>query len=106
MLYTNIFTYSFYPLFVLSQICLMSLPFIIPSLLPSPLIFITFQSLQDTVARFTSMDYALKDRSGSEDGSHIFEVILPLWFFFSFYLYMYVCEVNIYSGDCGCFVLF
>lgn len=35
-----------------------------------------FQSLQDTVARFTSMDYACKDLPGSEDGSHIFEVFL------------------------------
>lgn len=40
-----------------------------------PFIETILQSLQDTVARFTSMDYALKDRSGSEDGSHIFEAI-------------------------------
>lgn len=33
-----------------------------------------FQSLQDTVGRFTSMDYASKELPGSEDGSHIFEV--------------------------------
>jgi len=37
---------------------------------------VNFQSLQDTVARFTSMDYASKDLPGSEDGSHIFEVFL------------------------------
>lgn len=34
------------------------------------------QSLQDTVARFTSMNHISKDLSGSEDGSHIFEVSL------------------------------
>ncbi|KAJ0007649.1 hypothetical protein Pint_29138 [Pistacia integerrima] len=33
------------------------------------------QSLQDTVARFTSMNYSSKELSGSEDGSHIFEAI-------------------------------
>ncbi|XP_044486758.1 exportin-T-like [Mangifera indica] len=33
------------------------------------------QSLQDTVARFISMNYSSKELSGSEDGSHIFEAI-------------------------------
>ncbi|KVI05850.1 Armadillo-like helical [Cynara cardunculus var. scolymus] len=33
------------------------------------------QSLHDTVAQFTSMDYAAKDLSGCEDGTHIFEAI-------------------------------
>ncbi|XP_030969328.1 exportin-T [Quercus lobata] len=40
-----------------------------------PFIEKILQSLQDTVAQFTSMDYALKDHSGCEDGSHIFEAI-------------------------------
>ncbi|XP_041002287.1 exportin-T-like [Juglans microcarpa x Juglans regia] len=40
-----------------------------------PFIETILQSLQDTVARFTSMDYASKDLLGSEDGSHIFEAI-------------------------------
>lgn len=40
-----------------------------------PFIETILQSLQDTVARFTSMDYASKDLPGSEDGSHIFEAI-------------------------------
>ncbi|KAK3220294.1 hypothetical protein Dsin_014264 [Dipteronia sinensis] len=35
----------------------------------------TVQSLQDTVARFTSMNYTSKELSVSEDGSHIFEAI-------------------------------
>lgn len=32
------------------------------------------QSLPDTVARFTTMNYTTEELSGSEDGSHIFEV--------------------------------
>lgn len=40
-----------------------------------PFIETILQSLQDTVARFTIMDYASKDLPGSEDGSHIFEAI-------------------------------
>lgn len=35
---------------------------------------INLQSLQDVVARFTSMDFAAKEMIGAEDGSHIFEV--------------------------------
>ncbi|KAK4410472.1 Exportin-T [Sesamum angolense] len=35
----------------------------------------TMQSLQDTVAQFTKMDSVLKEVSGSEDGSHVFEAI-------------------------------
>ncbi|XP_034207073.1 exportin-T isoform X2 [Prunus dulcis] len=38
-----------------------------------PFIENILQSLQDTVAGFTSMDYTSKELSGSEDGSHIFE---------------------------------
>ncbi|KAL2933314.1 Exportin-T [Bienertia sinuspersici] len=34
-----------------------------------------YQSLQDVVARFTSMDFAAKKTIGAEDGSHIFEAI-------------------------------
>ncbi|KAL0009814.1 hypothetical protein SO802_004922 [Lithocarpus litseifolius] len=40
-----------------------------------PFIEKILQNLQDTVAQFTSMDYASKDHSGCEDGSHIFEAI-------------------------------
>ncbi|KAK4591375.1 hypothetical protein RGQ29_021543 [Quercus rubra] len=40
-----------------------------------PFIEKILQSLQDTVAQFTSMDYASKNHSGCEDGSHIFEAI-------------------------------
>ncbi|KAB1218353.1 Exportin-T [Morella rubra] len=40
-----------------------------------PYIETILQSLQDTVGRFTSMDYASKELLGSEDGSHIFEAI-------------------------------
>ncbi|KAK9282212.1 hypothetical protein L1049_005125 [Liquidambar formosana] len=40
-----------------------------------PFIETILQSLQDTVAQFTSLDCTLKDLSGSEDGSHIFEAI-------------------------------
>ncbi|XP_002521319.2 exportin-T isoform X1 [Ricinus communis] len=40
-----------------------------------PFIERILQSLQDTVARFTSMDYASHELFGSEDGSHIFEAI-------------------------------
>ncbi|KAG6733275.1 hypothetical protein I3842_01G218800 [Carya illinoinensis] len=40
-----------------------------------PFIETILQSLQDTVARFTSMEYAAKDLPASEDGSHIFEAI-------------------------------
>ncbi|CAB4302763.1 unnamed protein product [Prunus armeniaca] len=40
-----------------------------------PFIENILQSLQDTVAGFTSMDYTSKELSGSEDGSHIFEAI-------------------------------
>lgn len=32
------------------------------------------QSLPDTVARFTTTNYTTEELSGSEDGSHIFEV--------------------------------
>ncbi|EXB23808.1 hypothetical protein L484_009569 [Morus notabilis] len=40
-----------------------------------PFIETILQSLQDTVARFTSMNHTSKELSGSEDGSHIFEAI-------------------------------
>ncbi|KAL5579569.1 hypothetical protein UlMin_012011 [Ulmus minor] len=40
-----------------------------------PFIEKILQSLQDTVARFTSMNYTSKEHLGSEDGSHIFEAI-------------------------------
>ncbi|XP_042492177.1 exportin-T isoform X1 [Macadamia integrifolia] len=42
-----------------------------------PFIETILQSLQDTVARFTQLDWTTKDLkfSGSEDGSHIFEAI-------------------------------
>ncbi|KAI3786205.1 hypothetical protein L1987_45339 [Smallanthus sonchifolius] len=40
-----------------------------------PFIETILQSLHDTVSQFTSMDYASKELSGSEDGSHIFEAI-------------------------------
>ncbi|TXG68329.1 hypothetical protein EZV62_003264 [Acer yangbiense] len=40
-----------------------------------PFIEKILQSLQDTVARFTSMNYTSKELSVSEDGSHIFEAI-------------------------------
>lgn len=39
------------------------------------------QSLQDTVARFTIMNSTTEDLSGSEDGSHIFEVFSTLFTF-------------------------
>lgn len=40
-----------------------------------PFIETILQSLQDTVARFTIMNYTTEELSGSEDGSHIFEAI-------------------------------
>ncbi|KMT04827.1 hypothetical protein BVRB_7g169980 [Beta vulgaris subsp. vulgaris] len=40
-----------------------------------PYIETILQSLQDVVARFTSMDFAAKEMIGAEDGSHIFEAI-------------------------------
>ncbi|GFZ00944.1 ARM repeat superfamily protein [Actinidia rufa] len=40
-----------------------------------PFVETIFQSLQDTVAQFTTMDCTSKEVSGSEDGSHIFEAI-------------------------------
>ncbi|GAB2269087.1 hypothetical protein Dimus_004017 [Dionaea muscipula] len=40
-----------------------------------PFIGTILQSLQDIVARFTSMGHPVKEVSGSEDGSHIFEAI-------------------------------
>lgn len=40
-----------------------------------PFIETILQSLQDTVARFTRMNYTEKQLSASEDGSHIFEAI-------------------------------
>ncbi|KAL0396965.1 UNVERIFIED_CONTAM: Exportin-T [Sesamum calycinum] len=40
-----------------------------------PYIETIMQSLQDTVAQFTKMDSVLKEVSGSEDGSHVFEAI-------------------------------
>ncbi|KAI4329079.1 hypothetical protein L6164_021381 [Bauhinia variegata] len=40
-----------------------------------PFIETILQSLQDTVARFTSMNYTMEELSGAEDGSHIFEAI-------------------------------
>lgn len=40
-----------------------------------PFIETILQSLQDTVARFTIMNYMTEELSGSEDGSHIFEAI-------------------------------
>ncbi|KNA26123.1 hypothetical protein SOVF_000400 [Spinacia oleracea] len=40
-----------------------------------PYIETILQSLQDVVARFTSMDFAAKQMIGAEDGSHIFEAI-------------------------------
>ncbi|KAL9267057.1 Exportin-T-like protein [Drosera capensis] len=40
-----------------------------------PFIGTILQSLQDTVARFTKMGYSVKEVSGSEDRSHIFEAI-------------------------------
>ncbi|KAF5793437.1 putative armadillo-like helical, exportin-1/Importin-beta, exportin-T [Helianthus annuus] len=40
-----------------------------------PFIETILQSLHDTVSQFTNMDYASKELSGSEDGSHIFEAI-------------------------------
>uniref|UniRef100_A0A2P2LEG5 Exportin-T n=1 Tax=Rhizophora mucronata TaxID=61149 RepID=A0A2P2LEG5_RHIMU len=45
-----------------------------------PFIETILQSLQDIVARFTSMDYTEHDVSGSEDGSHIFEVLVTFNF--------------------------
>uniref|UniRef100_A0A6N2MZP7 Exportin-T n=1 Tax=Salix viminalis TaxID=40686 RepID=A0A6N2MZP7_SALVM len=39
-----------------------------------PFIESILQSLQDTVARFTSLNHTSNDFSGSEDGSHIFEI--------------------------------
>ncbi|XP_061352775.1 exportin-T [Gastrolobium bilobum] len=40
-----------------------------------PFIETILQSLQDTVAQFTIMNYTTEEPSGSEDGSHIFEAI-------------------------------
>lgn len=40
-----------------------------------PFIETILQSLQDVVARFTSMSFPAKEMTGSEDGSHIFEAI-------------------------------
>ncbi|KAI6691631.1 hypothetical protein NL676_028459 [Syzygium grande] len=40
-----------------------------------PFIETILQSLQDTVAQFTNVDYSSKALSGAEDGSHIFEAI-------------------------------
>lgn len=40
-----------------------------------PFIETILHSLQDTVARFTSMNHTSKELSGSEDGSHTFEAI-------------------------------
>ncbi|GAU13735.1 hypothetical protein TSUD_348390 [Trifolium subterraneum] len=40
-----------------------------------PFIAVILQSLPDTVARFTTMNYTTEEISGSEDGSHIFEAI-------------------------------
>ncbi|XP_056163203.1 exportin-T isoform X2 [Syzygium oleosum] len=40
-----------------------------------PFIETILQSLQDTVAQFTNVDYTSKALSGAEDGSHIFEAI-------------------------------
>ncbi|KAL2345996.1 hypothetical protein Fmac_007281 [Flemingia macrophylla] len=40
-----------------------------------PFIETILQSLQDTVAQFTIMNYTSDELSGSEDGSHIFEAI-------------------------------
>lgn len=37
--------------------------------------YLIWQSLQDKIAQFT-LDSSLKELSSSEDGSHIFEVIL------------------------------
>jgi hypothetical protein len=52
------------------------------------------QSLPDTVARFTTMNYTTEEISGSEDGSHIFEVFL-------FHKVSgYFCEIY------GCFCIF
>jgi exportin-T len=41
------------------------------------------QSLQDTVTRFTSLNHTSNDFFGSEDGSHIFEVLQPCFVFSS-----------------------
>ncbi|WJX85791.1 hypothetical protein P8452_68194 [Trifolium repens] len=40
-----------------------------------PFIAVILQSLPDTAARFTTMNYTTEEISGSEDGSHIFEAI-------------------------------
>ncbi|XP_048129903.1 exportin-T [Rhodamnia argentea] len=40
-----------------------------------PFIETILQSLQDTVAQFTNVDYSSKALSGTEDGTHIFEAI-------------------------------
>ncbi|XWS16157.1 hypothetical protein CRYUN_Cryun34aG0061300 [Craigia yunnanensis] len=40
-----------------------------------PFLETILQSLQDVVARFTSMNFASKEPAGSEDGAHIFEAI-------------------------------
>ncbi|KAK8618711.1 hypothetical protein V6N13_132693 [Hibiscus sabdariffa] len=40
-----------------------------------PFIETILQSLQDVVARFTSMNFVSKEPTGSEDGAHIFEAI-------------------------------
>lgn len=39
-------------------------------------LFVDAQSLQDIVARFTSMNFVSKEPAGSEDGAHIFEVFI------------------------------
>lgn len=47
---------------------------------------INYQNLQDTVAQFTSMGRVSNGLSGSEDGSHIFEVAFctqDVFFFFN-----------------------
>ncbi|VFQ67039.1 unnamed protein product [Cuscuta campestris] len=40
-----------------------------------PYVEVILQSVQDTVAQFTTMSYSSKEILGSEDGSHIFEAI-------------------------------
>lgn len=36
------------------------------------------QNLQDTLSQLTTLNFASRELSGTEDGSHIFEVRLPL----------------------------
>jgi len=36
------------------------------------------QNLQDTLSQLTTMNFASRELTGTEDGSHIFEVWLPL----------------------------